>query len=212
MRDDLFRLIGWTVVDLFRSRAALEAEIWTLRQQINVLRRTAPRKLSSSHRLRRLCNLWRTAQRNQNLPFCLPRCRTSTFGHLIFGTHSRQDPPRKLPAACSRPRRGHAKHCRRDAGVGPSGNCRRTGSRFGRRTRKAVRAPEARGREFSRDSPGGVASLRPRIAPGAGYRFQRDGGGIGRWLAANCVSVAVSGRNVEALERVAEDNAWPLTT
>src|SRR6202048_2545614 len=37
---DLFRLIGWTVVDLFRSRAALEAEIWTLR--------TAPRKLSFS--------------------------------------------------------------------------------------------------------------------------------------------------------------------
>src|ERR1700736_2591202 len=45
---DLFRLIGWTVVDLLRSRAALEAEIWTLRQQINVLRRTAPRKLSFS--------------------------------------------------------------------------------------------------------------------------------------------------------------------
>jgi transposase InsO family protein len=41
---DLFRLIGWTVVDLFRSRAALEAEIWTLRQQINILRRTAPKK------------------------------------------------------------------------------------------------------------------------------------------------------------------------
>jgi hypothetical protein len=45
---DLFRLIGWTVVDLFRSRAALEAEIWTLRQQINVLRRTAPTRLSFS--------------------------------------------------------------------------------------------------------------------------------------------------------------------
>jgi len=45
---DLLRIIGWTVVDLFRSRAALEAEIWTLRQQINVLRRTAPRKLSFS--------------------------------------------------------------------------------------------------------------------------------------------------------------------
>jgi transposase InsO family protein len=45
---DLFRLIGWTVVDLFRSRAALEAEIWTLRQQINVLRRTAPKRLSFS--------------------------------------------------------------------------------------------------------------------------------------------------------------------
>ncbi|MEH2561623.1 hypothetical protein [Bradyrhizobium sp. AZCC 2289] len=36
------------VVDLMRSRAALEAEIWTLRQQINVLRRTAPKKLSFS--------------------------------------------------------------------------------------------------------------------------------------------------------------------
>lgn len=43
---DLFRLIGWMVVDLIRSRAALAAEIWTLRQQINVLRRTAPKRLS----------------------------------------------------------------------------------------------------------------------------------------------------------------------
>jgi hypothetical protein len=45
---DLCRLIGWAVVDLFRSRAALEAEIWTLRQQINVLRRTAPKRVSFS--------------------------------------------------------------------------------------------------------------------------------------------------------------------
>ena len=45
---DLCRLIGWTVVDLLRSRAALEAEIWTLRQQINVLRRAVPKKLSFS--------------------------------------------------------------------------------------------------------------------------------------------------------------------
>src|SRR5438128_249080 len=44
----LFRLIGWTAVDLFRSRAALEPEIWTLRQQANVLRRTAPKRLSFS--------------------------------------------------------------------------------------------------------------------------------------------------------------------
>ena len=36
------------VVDLIRSRAALEAEIWSLRQQINVLRRAAPKKLSFS--------------------------------------------------------------------------------------------------------------------------------------------------------------------
>ena len=43
---DLCRLIGWMVVDLIRSRVMLEAEIWTLRQQVNVLRRTAPKKLS----------------------------------------------------------------------------------------------------------------------------------------------------------------------
>src|ERR1700693_5174447 len=42
----LFRLIVWAVVDLFRSRAAIEAEILTLRQQIIVLRRTAAKKQS----------------------------------------------------------------------------------------------------------------------------------------------------------------------
>jgi hypothetical protein len=36
------------VFDLFRSRAALEAEILTLRQRINVLRRTAPRRQTFS--------------------------------------------------------------------------------------------------------------------------------------------------------------------
>ena len=43
---DVCRLIGWTVVDLLRSRIMLEAEILILRQQINVLRRAAPKKLS----------------------------------------------------------------------------------------------------------------------------------------------------------------------
>src|SRR5882757_7949123 len=43
---DLCRLIFWTLVDLMRARAKLEAEIWVLRQQINVLRRAAPRRQS----------------------------------------------------------------------------------------------------------------------------------------------------------------------
>src|SRR5258705_730116 len=43
---DLCRLIGWMVVDLIRSRVMLEAKIWTLRQQINVMGRTAPKNLS----------------------------------------------------------------------------------------------------------------------------------------------------------------------
>src|ERR1700738_3363317 len=45
---DLVRLIVWMIADLFRSWAALEAEILTLRQQINVLRRTAPKKQTFS--------------------------------------------------------------------------------------------------------------------------------------------------------------------
>src|SRR5260221_13219154 len=45
---DLCRLVFWTLVDLMRARATLEAEIWVLRQQINVLRRAAPRRQSFS--------------------------------------------------------------------------------------------------------------------------------------------------------------------
>ena len=41
----LIRLIFGLVVDLFRSRAALEAEVLVLRQQINVLRRGKPTRL-----------------------------------------------------------------------------------------------------------------------------------------------------------------------
>src|SRR6202048_5611048 len=45
---DLVRLIVWMVVDLMRSQATLEAELLTLREQIYVLRRTAPKKQSFS--------------------------------------------------------------------------------------------------------------------------------------------------------------------
>src|SRR5258706_3317034 len=43
---DLCRLVFLTLVDLIRARATLEAEIWVLRQQINVLRRAARRRQS----------------------------------------------------------------------------------------------------------------------------------------------------------------------
>src|SRR5258708_36843745 len=42
---DFCRLTWWALVGLFRSRRALEAENLVLRQQINVLRRTAPERL-----------------------------------------------------------------------------------------------------------------------------------------------------------------------
>ena len=45
---DLCRLIAGIDTDLLRSRAALEAELLVLRQQINVLRRTAPKGLRFS--------------------------------------------------------------------------------------------------------------------------------------------------------------------
>src|SRR5258706_16473454 len=45
---DLCRRIFWTLVDLMRARATLEAELSVLRQQINVLRRAAPRRQSFS--------------------------------------------------------------------------------------------------------------------------------------------------------------------
>lgn len=41
---DLCRLIFGMVMELLRSRVALEAEVLVLRQQINVLRRTRPRR------------------------------------------------------------------------------------------------------------------------------------------------------------------------
>ena len=44
--SDLIRLLLGLVVDLVRSRAALEAEVFVLRQQINVPRRGKPTRLT----------------------------------------------------------------------------------------------------------------------------------------------------------------------
>jgi hypothetical protein len=41
---DLCKLIWWAFIGLFRLRIALVAENLALRQQINVLRRTAPKR------------------------------------------------------------------------------------------------------------------------------------------------------------------------
>ena len=46
---DLCRLIWCTVAGLFRSRAALHAEILVLRHQLNVLRRKSPKRLVFSN-------------------------------------------------------------------------------------------------------------------------------------------------------------------
>jgi hypothetical protein len=45
---DLCRLIWCALVGLFRSRAALEAEILLLRHQLNVLQRSCPKRASLS--------------------------------------------------------------------------------------------------------------------------------------------------------------------
>ena len=46
---DLLNLMWWLVSWFFRSRSSLEAEIVTLRHQLNVLRRKAPKRLVFSH-------------------------------------------------------------------------------------------------------------------------------------------------------------------
>ena len=45
---DLVRLIWCAFIELFRSRASLQAEILTLRHQLNVLRRKSPQRLTFS--------------------------------------------------------------------------------------------------------------------------------------------------------------------
>ena len=46
---NVLELIWSTVIRFFRSRASLEAEILTLRHQLNVLRRNAPKRLAFSN-------------------------------------------------------------------------------------------------------------------------------------------------------------------
>jgi hypothetical protein len=41
---DVFKLVWWTILDLFRSRVSLEAEIVALSQQLNVLQRKSPKR------------------------------------------------------------------------------------------------------------------------------------------------------------------------
>jgi hypothetical protein len=43
---DILKLIWWAVIGLFRSKVSLEAEILTLRHQLNVLRRKSPKRLA----------------------------------------------------------------------------------------------------------------------------------------------------------------------
>src|SRR6266403_962026 len=80
---DLCRLISWMVVDLIRSRVMLEAEIWTLRQQINVLRRTTPKKLRKQQIPRQMIGRW-------SLQHALPPCaqtfeiETAQMGDLVL--------------------------------------------------------------------------------------------------------------------------------
>src|SRR5206468_3098523 len=58
---DLFKLIWWLVTGFSRSRASLEAEILTLRHQLNVLHRKAPKRLFSNFDRLVFASLYRLA-------------------------------------------------------------------------------------------------------------------------------------------------------
>ena len=62
--QDLLNLIRWMLLGLFRSKTSLEAEILALRHQLNVLRRTSPRRpvFSNFDRMVFIC-LYRIAPR-----------------------------------------------------------------------------------------------------------------------------------------------------
>ena len=49
LMGDMFKLIWWVVIGLFRSRASVEVEILSLRHQLNVLRRKSPKRLVFSN-------------------------------------------------------------------------------------------------------------------------------------------------------------------
>ena len=61
---DLLNLLRWMLLGLFRSKTSLEAEILALRHQLNVLRRTSPRRpvFSNFDRMIFVC-LYRIAPR-----------------------------------------------------------------------------------------------------------------------------------------------------
>ncbi len=89
---DLFRLIWYALIGMFRSRAELEAEILVLRHQLNVMRRKSPKRvaLSSIDRLL-LVGLYRLAPRVLDaLKIIRPetlmrhRCRTD-HGRKVHG-------------------------------------------------------------------------------------------------------------------------------
>ena len=76
---DLLNLIRWMLLGRFRSKASLEAEILALRHQLNVLRRTSPRRavLSNFDRMIFVC-LYRIAPRI--LDVCVPETRSGRNG------------------------------------------------------------------------------------------------------------------------------------
>jgi hypothetical protein len=102
--SDLCRLIWHILIGLFRSRAALEAEILVLRHQLNVLRRSCPKRVALSsidrllrHGRRELLWLGVTARPNaewiarqlteaygwQDTPRYIIRDRDRVYGHVF---------------------------------------------------------------------------------------------------------------------------------
>src|SRR2546426_8757621 len=93
--SDLCRLIWSVLIGLFRSRAVLEAEILTLRHQLNVLRRKSPKRLAFRNHDRLIfTSLYRLAPRVVN---ALVIVQPKTVIIALSGATQRQDGAVSLP-------------------------------------------------------------------------------------------------------------------
>ena len=95
---ELVNLLRWMLLDLFRSRSSLEAEIIALRQQVNVLRRSAPKRpaLSMFDRFIFVCAVPARAEhsRMRSQSFALRRlCAGIALAFAPFGAGSRDHVP-----------------------------------------------------------------------------------------------------------------------
>jgi hypothetical protein len=80
---DMLKLICWIVIGFFRSRVSREAEVLTLRHQLNVLQRKAAKRLALTAQLQRYYHSsWETFLGKAGLIQCFAKGDQSTLDYI----------------------------------------------------------------------------------------------------------------------------------